>query len=132
MLSSEKLHLMKSLNTESECGSKNQPWIIESSPGQKIKLNLLQLYDSEISEKFYFADSKQSTTCEQHAKLLDTFNKRISTLCNGSPNLNSGAESFQSSSNIIEVTFQTERKSSIYIISIEGMLKSIFHAFMHS
>ena len=112
-------HIILSSESDKNCGSKLQPWIVEAPVGQKVSLSLLEFATSRSTET---GEVKES--CKSRGVILDKAGRRNVSICaNG---VQSTTEVYQSKGNKIEIFINpldwktSSEESNIIMLRFEG------------
>ena len=114
------------------CGSKNQPWMIESTVGQQISIKMVYMVDSKNSKeskiRFMKANLGSEYFCPTLGEIVERQNKHGTMICLAEHNPQSAEnEAFVTESNSIELSLHDNRNTSIgYVLAFEGRLTISF------
>ena len=124
---SDRKHILSPMAVNPICGGKNQPWIVETDPGQKILIKPIP-YDNKISgNKFsvFFKSILQHEFCHHLGRISEKYGKKETNICLSENGQNVDQQVFISNETSLEIILtssaKNEPKRIRYILSVEGL-----------
>jgi len=105
-------HIIISSESETNCGSKLLPWVVEAPVGQKVSLSLLDFATSRSTET---GEVKES--CNSRGVVQDKAGRRNVSICTNIMQRTKGL--YQSSGNKVDVFINSIEENNI-MLKLEG------------
>ena|SRR6218665_1146542 len=106
-------HIIISSESETNCGSKLLPWVVEAPVGQKVSLSLLDFATLRSTETGRIKES-----CNSRGVIQDKAGRRNISICTN--RMQRTKELYQSNGNKIDIFINPTEDKNILILKLEG------------